>query len=158
MKKVLIAFLIIMILLQFIRPSLNKGEAFAPTDIANVVQVPDSIMYMLQIACYDCHSNKTTYPWYNMITPVNWWLQSHVDQGKKELNFTSFAQYNFQRKDQLLEAIGETVGTEVMPPESYLWMHSEAKFTAAQRRAIIDWTNMVRQKLTEDSVAIPNKE
>ncbi len=25
-------------------------------------------------ACYDCHSDHTTYPWYSYITPVNFWM------------------------------------------------------------------------------------
>ena len=31
-------------------------------------------------ACYDCHSDRTDHPWYAYITPVNFWLQHHIDE------------------------------------------------------------------------------
>ena len=151
-KKLLIGLLVILVISQFIRPSLNKGQAHGPDNITSVVKVPDSIHSILQTACYDCHSNNTSYPWYSRVTPVNWWLNNHIDEGKKHLNFSIYAKYNFKQKEHKLEEIGETVAHHEMPIESYLLIHHEARLTREQRRAIIDWAQLARQEVMTDSL------
>jgi hypothetical protein len=39
-------------------------------------------------ACYDCHSNETTWPWYTNIAPISWLVQSDVERGRAELNYS----------------------------------------------------------------------
>src|SRR5215218_5298001 len=97
-KKILLALLIIFIVVQFIRPPHNNGNASGASDITHTVLMPDSVMSLLMIACYDCHSDHTNYPWYSKITPVNWWLRDHITEGKRELNFSIFSDYSFRRK------------------------------------------------------------
>ena len=55
-----------------------------------VNNVPNSIKNTLQTSCYDCHSNNTYYPWYNKVQPVAWILESHIEEGKAELNFSDW--------------------------------------------------------------------
>ena len=152
LKKILLILLVLLVIAQFIQPPHNTGNVDAPTDITHVVEVPDSILSMLKTACYDCHSNNTNYPWYSKITPVNWWLRNHVVDGKKKLNFTTYANYNFRQKEHKLEEVAETVESHEMPLESYLWIHNEAKLTDAQRKAIIDWTRLARAQVMRDSL------
>src|SRR5688500_3718854 len=127
MKKILLAILVLLVIAQFIQPNRYHGDAMNSSDITQSVQVPDTIKRLLQASCFDCHSNHTNYPWYSRITPINWWLKNHIDEGKKELNFSVFDHYNFKRKDRKLEEIIETVNEHSMPLESYLWIHHEAK-------------------------------
>ena len=37
-------------------------------------------------ACMDCHSNLTKWPWYSNVAPTSWLVQSHVDDGRDELD------------------------------------------------------------------------
>ena len=97
-KKILIGILVLLIVVQFIQPDLNKGSASSAQDVTHVVNVPDSVMSLLKTACYDCHSDNTRYPWYSKITPLNWWLKDHVDDGKKELNFSQFNKGTFKEQ------------------------------------------------------------
>src|SRR3982751_6720387 len=99
-RKILLVLLVIFIIAQFIRPPHNSGMAASANDITHAVQVPDTVMSLLQTACYDCHSNHTNYPWYSKITPVNWWLYNHIQEGKRELNFSTFANGSFKRKNK----------------------------------------------------------
>ena len=39
-------------------------------------------------ACFDCHSNLTTWPWYSNIAPVSWLVQRDVTGGRSALNFS----------------------------------------------------------------------
>ena len=41
-------------------------------------------------ACNDCHSNNSKYPWYANFQPVHWWLEDHIKDGKKHLNFDEY--------------------------------------------------------------------
>ena len=151
-RNILIGLLVVLVLIQFIRPSRNTGNAATPNDIAHAVTTPDSTLHLLQTACYDCHSNNTKYPWYANVNPVGIWLQYHVDQGKKELNFSEFATYNAKRRARKLDEIAETVEKHEMPIDSYLWIHDEARLTDSQRKTIIDWAKSAK----EHTPAAPN--
>lgn len=151
LRKILLALLIVLIVVQFIQPPLNKGAASTANDITSAVQVPDTIMSLLKNACYDCHSNFTKYPWYSKITPINWWLYNHVKEGKQHLNFSAFTG-TYKRKMRKLEESAELVEKHEMPMESYLWMHTEAGLSQQQRQMIIDWCNTSREKLMQDSL------
>jgi len=37
-------------------------------------------------ACFDCHSNETTWPWYAHVAPVSWIVTHHVNEGREEFN------------------------------------------------------------------------
>ena len=39
-------------------------------------------------ACFDCHSNETAWPSYTSISPASWLAQRHVNEGRRELNFS----------------------------------------------------------------------
>ena len=147
LKKILIGLLVVFIIAQFFRPGHNEGAALGAQDISHVVTVPDSIMLLLKTACFDCHSYHTNYPWYSKITPVNWWLKNHIDEGKKHLNFSDFANYNLKKKDHKLEEIAETVKEHAMPLSSYLWIHKEARLNDAQRATITNWITTARKEL-----------
>ncbi len=41
-------------------------------------------------ACFDCHSNETTWPWYSNVAPVSWLIQRDVDEGRRRLNFSEW--------------------------------------------------------------------
>src|SRR3982751_2595053 len=93
-RKILIALIIILILIQFIRPERNNGIAATPRDITHYVQVPDTVMHILQRSCYDCHSNYTVYPWYTEINPIGLWLNSHIEEGKRAINFSDLSKFD----------------------------------------------------------------
>ena len=87
-------------------------------------------------ACFDCHSNRTAWPWYASIAPISWRIQTHVNRGRKDLNFTAFDPAS---KD-VAEAAGEAGGTVTrgeMPPNDYLLAHPEARLTATEKRALV---------------------
>lgn len=152
LKKILLILLLVFIIAQFIQPPKNNASAATANDITHAVQVPDTVMALLKLACYDCHSNSTNYPWYSKITPINWWLYNHIEEGKKHLNFSEFTG-TYKRKMRKLEESGELTEKHEMPINSYLWIHKDADLTDAQRKLIVDWTNTARQQLLQDSLS-----
>ena len=138
-KKFGLAVLAVFIAIQFIRPTRNAGKADSPTDILHAVSVPAEVAVLLKAACYDCHSNNTTYPWYAHIQPLAWYLAHHIDEGKRELNFSEFGSYSKRRQANKLTAIARQVEEGAMPLSSYTMLHPAARLTAAQKNQIITW-------------------
>ena len=139
-KKILLGLLVVFLAAQAIQPTKNKGSAFGPKDISGSVHVPYSVMSVLKQSCFDCHSNYTNYPWYDQITPVNWWVADHINEGKRELNFSSFGEYSLKRQNKKLEEIAKTVEKEQMPLKSYLIMHGNAKLTDSEKQLLVSWS------------------
>lgn len=85
-------------------------------------------------ACFDCHSNQTRSPWYAKIAPISWWLKSHVDDGRRALNFSEWD------REQRTREIIETVQEGSMPPNYFTWfgLHSDAKLTPAEKTALVN--------------------
>lgn len=146
-RRILFILLLLVIAAQAIRPKKNDGKAAGPRDITIAVTVPDSSLAILKKSCYDCHSNHTDYPWYDRITPVNWWVTHHINEGKHDLNFTEFADYSLKRKLHKLEEIAKSLKEGWMPLNSYLWTHGDAKLSEAQRQNLIDWATASRKRL-----------
>lgn len=111
--------------------------------------VPDTVMGILKTSCYDCHSNHTAYPWYANISPLNLFLANHVKEGKKELNFSDFAQYSRRRINNKLSAIAEQVKDGEMPIKSYTLMHAAAKLTDGEAKLILEWVDRAKQELKQ---------
>ncbi len=141
-KKVLLGLGIVLILIQFIHPEKNLSDD-RTYDISTKYQLPSDVQHLLQVACNDCHSNKTEYPWYNNIQPVAWMLNHHVVDGKRHLNFSTFTKLPIAVQNHKLEETIEMVKEKEMPLESYTFfgLHKEANLTEAQRTLIIDWAN-----------------
>ena len=150
--RILIIIIVVLILVQFIQPSHNNGEATAATDITHAVQVPDSVMQVLKVSCYDCHSNHTNYPWYSKITPVNWWLNNHINNGKRALNFTTFTTYTYKKKAHRMDDVAETIEKDEMPLHSYLWIHKNAILTEPQKQLLINWAHASQKQVMADSL------
>ncbi len=148
MKKPLrtaaLAGLAVLVAIQFIRPARNLGAAEGPGDIGSRVAVPAGVHRLLVDACYNCHSDRTAYPWYANVEPVGWWLAHHVNEGKAELNFSRFAAYAPKRAGRKLGGIAELVDKQDMPMASYTWLHPEARLTAEQRAQIVAWARAAR--------------
>ena len=86
-KKILIGLFAALVIIQFFHPAKNINTTVTELDITRMYTVPDSVQQILKAACYDCHSNNTKYPWYFNIQPVAWWMDDHISEAKKELNF-----------------------------------------------------------------------
>ncbi|MFT3676049.1 MAG: heme-binding domain-containing protein [Chitinophagaceae bacterium] len=142
-KRIVVALLILFFLIQFIRPKKNAGMISGEAEISRVYKIPPAVMDILHKACYDCHSNNTSYPWYAELQPVGWFLDKHVKEGKKELNFSEFDTYSDRRKLSKLKAIVAQVRDGEMPLRSYKWLHAEARLADSEKQLIIQWVDTV---------------
>lgn len=151
-KKVLIGIAVVLIVIQFFQPEKNIDTGEQVNAIASKYEVPDSVKQIFAVACNDCHSNNTKYPWYNNIQPVAWWLASHVNDGKKHFNLDEFTAYTLKRQDHKLEELIESQEDHWMPLESYTILHSDAKLSGQQRKTLINWAANTRKIIQADSL------
>ncbi|MEO9210884.1 MAG: heme-binding domain-containing protein [Ginsengibacter sp.] len=147
LKIVAIIFIIAFIVIQFIRPSKNIGEEIAANQITAVQQVPDDVQQILKVSCNDCHSNTTYYPWYSKIQPAAWFLDDHIVEGKKELNFSEFANYPTYRRYKKFKEIGKEVKGGDMPMNSYTLLHRDASLNADQKLLIENWASSAMKEM-----------
>jgi hypothetical protein len=140
LKKIALGLFIVLIVIQFIKPEKNLSDD-QTHHMALKYPVPGEVKEILRVACDDCHSNKTAYPWYVNIQPVAWFLDNHVQEGKRELNFSTFTRLPIAVQNHKFDETIEMVQEKEMPLESYtfLGLHKEANLTDEQRKVLINW-------------------
>jgi hypothetical protein len=146
-RKYLMIFLLVigavLVGIQFIQPSRNSSQQILAEDFSNVYDVPANVRRLLKIACYDCHSNNTNYPWYAAVQPVAWLLDCDVRDGKDKLNFSEFGTYSGRLRVSKLRGINNGIKDATMPLPSYLLLHPEAKLAKQDVELITDWIERV---------------
>ena len=143
MKKILLAILVVIVLIQFIRPEKNISNKVI-NDISTLMDVPENVQEIIKTSCADCHSNTTKYPWYSEIAPASWYLASHVNDGKKHLNFSEWASYNKNQKEHIIKDLKKELKSKEMPLNSYLWIHKEAVVSPEQYKILLDWVQTIK--------------
>ena len=124
----------------------NAGVNGGANSIGQGYGLPSGVAMVLKKACYDCHSNRTSYPWYSRVQPVAQYLDGHVRDGKSELNLDEFMTYSLRKRQHKLVSIREQVEEGQMPLSSYTWMHPEARLTPEERRLIAEWARQQETK------------
>lgn len=149
MKKTLkiIAIVIVaaFIVIQFFRPDFTNP----PINSAEVLQTPENVGAILKRSCSDCHSNETIYPWYSKIQPGAWFLADHIEEGRREMNFSVWETYTPRKKKRKFEEICEQIQAKQMPLPSYLWIHRDAQMSDADIKTLCDWANTEGAKIAE---------
>ena len=100
------------------------------------------IAMILKNNCYDCHSDQTNYPWYNNISPINYWLEEHIKDGKKHFNVSAWDAYSARNKDHKLEELIEYVEQGEMPLDSYTWLHGD--LSNQDTETLLQWAQISR--------------
>lgn len=91
---------------------------------------------LVQRACYDCHSNQTTWPWYSKVAPSSWLVTWDTLRGRRHLNFDN---WNAALRDptRLAREVQREVSSGSMPPSYYLIMHPDARLTPQEQQQLI---------------------
>ncbi len=161
-KKVVIGLLVFLLAIQFIRPEQNDSD-IRTYDISTAYQVPEEVNKVLKVACNDCHSNKTEYPWYSRVQPVAWWLDHHVTDGKRHLNFSAFTNLPIAIQNHKFEELVEMVEEDEMPLPSYTYfgLHRGANLNETQKELVMDWArqqmDVLKQTYPADSLKMPQR-
>lgn len=139
MRKHLKTAVIVLIAIFLIAQAFRITKSNPPVRVD--VGATSEVSPLLRRACYDCHSNETSWPWYSNVAPVSWLVGSDVSEARSQLNFSEWGNYTLHEKTQRLKKIAKEVGDGDMPLWYYSLMHSKARLTDAERNQIKDWAD-----------------
>ena len=134
LKKILGTTIAIALLIQLVPVEQSNPPEMAP------LTAPEQVQEILVRSCYDCHSNKTRWPWYSRVAPVSWWVTDHVNEGREHLNFSNWGLSNAEDQAEYAEEIIEEVEEGKMPMPSYVTGHPEAELSETDVATLRAWT------------------
>ena len=137
----------IFIIIQFFHPTKNIATGNQPNYIGHTYPVPDDVKAILAKACNDCHSNNTRYPWYSKIQPIHWWLNKHIVEGKRQINYDEFTNRSLRFQYHKMEETIEMIKEGEMPLNSYTWTHKDAKLNEEEKTKLISWAESVMDNM-----------
>jgi hypothetical protein len=143
-KKILIFVSVLLVGAQFFGPAKNDGDMATVAAFIAETNPPEDVKKILETTCFDCHSAKTSYPWYNAITPINYYLEEHIKDGQKHLNFSKWNEYSLKKKEHKMDELHEEVAEGEMPLNSYTWLHADANLNSRQIAAVVAWGKKVQ--------------
>ena len=113
------------------------GKAHAnPAVVNSPVWSSTQTAQMVRNACMDCHSNETVWPWYSNIAPMSWLIQRDVDEGRSRFNMSEWPT-NKAGQQGLVDEMVRFIQNGRMPPPQYTLIHVNARFTDAEKQALI---------------------
>jgi hypothetical protein len=85
-------------------------------------------------ACFDCHANLTTWPWYSRVTPASFLVVNHVNDGRRRLNFSEWD----KPQRATFEDVQHDIDNGDMPIWNYVLLHPEAKLSPSERSQLVE--------------------
>lgn len=146
-KWIGIVFAIVFIGIQFLRPDRTNPPVDENRTLYARVPVPPEIKTMIERSCSDCHSSNTRWPWYSNIAPVSWLVADDVQEARKHLNLSDFAQYPPLRALAKLDMMCENMQDGLMPLPKYVAMHPDAKLSKEEIDRFCSWVDSVADTL-----------
>src|SRR5215813_1468322 len=113
-----------LLIMQFVRPARTNPMVDESLSLQSRLPVDPKVASILERSCADCHSNKTRWPWYSNIAPVSWWMVGHVNDGRRDLNFSEWGTYDKRKQSRRLDQMCQLAKSGAMPLGSYTPMHS----------------------------------
>jgi hypothetical protein len=139
--------------IQFVRPARINVPVVREQALEGTTQVPEGIQEIFRKSCNDCHTNQTDWRWYSQIAPMSWGMVEHVEDGRRNLNFSEWGSYETRRKRKKLEEICEQLESREMPLDQYVWLHWNARLSDAEIKSVCEWTETERAKLAASETA-----
>jgi len=132
---------------QLIRPNLTNPTVIQSETIEAAMEIPTDAAAILERSCADCHTNKTKFPFYAKISPFNWFIVRHIEEGRRQMNFSVWNTYEPRRKLRKLKQICEQVSDGEMPLPSYLWVHRAARLSEKDVEILCAWTESEKNNI-----------
>lgn len=145
-KYVIFSLLIFLIIAQFFPIDKTNPSVDQSLDFITIEQPTNAMAKMIKVTCYDCHSHEVKYPWYTSMAPVSWWIKSHIDNGVKKLNFSTWGSYPDNRRKHKLDECVEFVEETRMPILSYIIAHPEARMSEEERAEMVAYFQSLREQ------------
>ena len=134
LKYIVIALIVVFVGIQFI-----PVERTNPP-VASEITAPPEVKKILKESCYDCHSNKTDWPWYSYVAPVSFFVANDVNHGREHFNLSEWDEVKMEDRIKVKEEMWEEVEEGKMPLPAYEIMHPDAELTEREKKILKDWS------------------
>ena len=151
LKWIAAGLLAIFVVLQLFNPERTNPAVI--NDFLTTTKPPATIAATIRASCYDCHSDETIWPFYSRVAPISWLVAHDVNEGRDHLDFSDWPTEP-EIIAKRLDRVNEVLDYREMPPKKYTLIHVNARLTEAQRKEIMDWTDVTAAKLR---AAVTNK-
>ena len=148
LKWIVIGLIVVFLGIQFFRPARTNPAVDESQTIFARAQMTPPVAAIFNRSCVDCHSNKTVWPWYTNVAPVSWFIVNHVHEARSRLNLSEWGKLDRDRQSKKLQQICDEVSDGGMPLSTYTPLHPGSKPTPADVKALCDWTDAERARLT----------
>ena len=149
LKWLVILLAAVFLLLQLANPSRTNPPV--KSDMIASTQPPAAVAAAFTAACYDCHSYQTKWPWYSRIAPMSWLVANDVKEGRNNLNLSEWPADDAKRAVRRLGNMSDNISSGDMPPKKYSAIHTDARLTDSQRKAMTDWLDAEVDKLQDSA-------
>ena len=139
LKRLAIVLAVLFVGCQFVRPSKANPPLNASLEINAAESLPSDVEATLARSCNDCHSHRTTWPWYSNVSPASWLLTHDVNEGRSEMNLSQWGTYSEEKRADLLRGICKEVSDGEMPPFTYAVAHPTARLTKTDVQTMCAW-------------------
>lgn len=113
---------------------LGKDHTNPPVKFQQEWEAPKTEQ-LVRGACYDCHSNETTWPWYSNVAPASWLVYYDVQKGRSALNLSELSP---EQASFYVNLMIEKVENNKMPPFQYNVIHAEGRFSSAEKQELVN--------------------
>ena len=146
LKITLFVLLVGFIVIQFFQPE-KTNEEITELHFFNQLEVPEEIQVLLTNSCLDCHSSQTRYLWYHHVSPVSWFINDHIIEGREELNLSDWKNLSVLDQISALDEMCEEVENGNMPLKPYLLLHPDAKLSEEEKEMLCEWVKELSEEL-----------
>ena len=146
LKIILFVLLVGFIVIQFFQPE-KTNEEITELHFFNQLEVPEEIQVLLTNSCLDCHSSQTRYLWYHHVSPVSWFINDHIIEGREELNLSDWKNLSVLDQISALDEMCEEVENGNMPLKPYLLLHPDAKLSEEEKEMLCEWVKELSEEL-----------
>jgi hypothetical protein len=131
----------------FVHPFGAVSAAHSDAPIFAGTEMPSPVAAVIERSCQNCHSERTTWPWYSYMPPISWMIENDVYQARKHMNISRWEDYTTEQQVEILSRLGAEVRNHQMPIQRYLSLHPEARLSEADIHQLYEWSRRERHRL-----------
>ena len=145
--------IVLLVPLALRRPPVNP-PVVPGLSLDATLRPPPGVSKMLRRACYDCHSNETSWPWYSRVPGLGNMLERDVRNARAAFNFSDWAAGPYRKPRvgaAMLLGMCAAIRDGQMPRKNYQWLHPDAVPTPPEIDEFCTWGRSEAKRAMENS-------